>query len=260
MNKMLEIGRSGMNAHKVRLDRISGNLANLETTGYKRMETSFAELTRQAMGSDSVALSESLPVDQKYIGSGVKGIRALAAFSQGSIEASTDFFHFAIEGPGFFGVRDSDGQVTLTRRGAFRLNQDGIVTDDNGFALEMALTSDPKMWETGKMTLSEQGILYSDHGSDKLPLATIKLYDVTDHNLLLAKGQGYYASMSQEALIENASQPDAFGRLKAYSLERSNVSLLEEMTQLMMTQRAYQFNAKSVASADEMMNMVNQIL
>jgi len=259
---MLEIGRSGMMAQQHRLSRISGNLANVETTGYKRSDVAFAEEIRMAMQSDSVAVAE-VPLDQLRGGGGVRALRDLTAVNQGAVMTSPNFFDFSIDGAGYFGVRDQSGALALTRQGGFELQEDGRLVDASGREVILELTTDPKTWKREQLTLAESGELMEKDPStgNTRFLGTVILFDVPDHgNGLAAIGEGSFRPVNDDMLYTSLETPGAFGTLKSNSLERSNVSLLDEMTQMLMTQRAYQLSTKSVSSADEMMQVVNEIL
>ena len=251
-----------MMAQQHRLSRISGNIANVETTGYKRSDATFAEEIRTAMQSDSVAVAE-VTEDRLRGGGGVRALRDFTSSQQGALMSSPSFFDFAIEGAGYFGVRDQAGALTLTRQGSFELQADGRLVDASGRLAAIELTSDPTSWKQDQLTLSGSGELLEKDAStgEMRSLGRLILFDVPDHgNGLAATGEGSFRPVNENALYTSLDTPGAFGTVKSNSLERSNVSLLDEMTQLLMTQRAYQLNTKSVISADEMMQVVNEIL
>lgn len=259
---MLEIGRSGMLAQQHRLSRLSGNIANVETTGYKRSDAAFAEELRMAMQSDSVAVAE-VTEDRLRGGGGVRALRDFTSDHQGAVMASPNFFDFAIDGAGYFGVRDQAGALTLTRQGSFELQEDGRLVDASGRLAALELTTDPTTWKQDQLTLAGSGELLEKDAStgEVRSLGRLILFDVPDHgNGLAAAGEGSFRPVNENALYTSLETPGAFGTVKSNSLERSNVSLLDEMTQLLMTQRAYQLSTKSVSSADEMMQVVNEIL
>jgi len=261
LNKMLQIGKSGLLAQQQKLGTLSGNIANLQTVGFKKMTTSFSEQMRHSMSADSVSLSAEVPEDRRSISLGTKTVRNFTDFRQGTLVHSDDFFHMAIEGPGFFGVRDQSDQLFLTRQGEFTLNQ-GVMSDASGRRLDMIFHSDPSTWDIEKLSLSENGEVFSrDDDSGELTLmAKIQLFDIQNHNRLLGAGKSSFKAIAPEEIFNSSDRPEAFGKIFPKSLERSNVDLLDEMTQLLMTQRAYQLSSKSVSSADEMMQVVNEIL
>ncbi len=261
MNKTMDIGRSGMQAHSIRVDRIAQNMANLETRGYKRAETTFGQLVRNAMQSDSVALSEDLPEDQRFGGSGVMALRSLTDFRQGPVEPTGHPLHLAIEGPGFFGVRDPQGTLLMTRQGDFRQDATGRIVDPSGYLLDI----DPLPGQTLEiapgtlLSMDEEGTVLAGEGQEKTPVGTLMLYGVTDPNMMLVR-EGYYTVDNEDLLIRSAEEPEAFGQLRTGQLERSNVDLLQEMTDMIVSQRAYQLSSKVVAAADETMGIVGNLL
>ena len=266
MNKTLEIGRSGMLSQQSRLNRLSGNLANVETTGYKRSQVSFSEEVRMAMKSDSVAVAD-VPEDRLRAGGGVRALRDFTDLKQGMLTESQSFFDFAIDGDGFFGVRNEAGELFLTRQGSFSLQEDGRLSDASGRIVELEMrpgaSTVPDSLKLEQLMLTDSGELVEKDPStgQSRTLGQLILYDAPNHAVgLMASGEGSFRPLDEGALYTSLEQPAAFGAVKASSLERSNVNLLEEMTQLLMTQRAYQLSAKSVSSGDEMMQMVNEIL
>ena len=122
--------------------------------------------------------------------------------------------------------------------------------------------TDPSTWEVEKLSLSQNGEVFTrDPDSSELTLvAKIQLFDIQNHNRLLGAGKSSFKAVTPEEIINSSERPDAFGKIFPKSLERSNVELLDEMTQMLMTQRAYQLSTKSVSSADEMMQVINEIL
>lgn len=266
LNKMLEIGRSGMLSQQSRLNRLSGNIANVETTGYKRSQVSFSEEVRMAMRSDSVAVAE-VPEDQLRGGGGVRALRDFTDLKQGMLTESERFFDFAMDGDGFFGVRNESGELFLTRQGSFSLQEDGRLSDVSGRIVELEMrpgaSLKPETLIPEQLMLTGAGeLVEKDQATGQTrTLGQLILYDAPNQAQgLTGAGESSFRPLDEGALYTNLEQPAAFGTVRSSSLEWSNVNLLEEMTQLLMTQRAYQLSAKSVSSGDEMMQMVNEIL
>jgi flagellar basal-body rod protein FlgG len=131
-----------------------------------------------------------------------------------------------------------------------------------GRTLEMEALIDPASWEVQQLSLSGTGEIFRRDPStgDQTLAGRVCLFDVRDQSRLRAAGAGTFIPAEGAGLIRSTESPEAFGILKSATLERSNVNLLDEMTQLLMTQRAYQLSAKSVGSADEMMQLINEII
>lgn len=260
MIKMISAAASGLRAGAARMDRISGHITNTSTPAFKRGETTFAELARSAMAADSVSLNPGMPADQQSLAGGVRAMRSLTDFRQGSLMPAEHVFNLGIEGEGFLGAISPDGRQVLTRKGSFFFQASGMVTDENGYGLEMETYTDPATWDPEALTIGADGMITGRQGDQVTQLGRIALYGVTDTNTLLAERGGYYTAADPALVFAAGERPGATGTLVPYRLEGSNVDLMQELTDMIRTQRNFQANARAVTAADDMMNIFNSIL
>lgn len=231
-NIMLTIGHSGIKSYQNYIDTTANNIANINTTGYKKNEAIFKDL---------MYAEQTLPVINDVQntfnqGFGVRTDTISKDFRQGALQQTGDGYNFAITGNGYFAVENqTTGEIYLTRDGSFSLNADGILVDKNGNQVMTAPTE-----EDGAITNTP--ILY-------MPNQTANMQDI---------GNNYY-SVEAESLISQFEAPEMFGQIQTGYLEMSNVNLATEMTDLIIAQRAYSMNLKSIQTADENMAIVNSL-
>ena len=231
-NVMLTIGHSGVKSYQNHINVTANNIANVNTTGYKKNEAIFKDL---------MYAQQTLPVinDTQNIfnqGFGVRSDVISKDFRQGALQQTGDKYNFAITGNGYFAVENqATGEIYLTRDGSFSLNADGILVDKNGNQVVTVPT------EEGGLATNTP-ILY-------MPNQTANMGDI---------GNNYY-SVQAESLISQFEAPEMFGQVQTGYLEASNVDFATEMTDLIIAQRAYSMNLKSIQTADENMSIVNSL-
>ncbi len=261
MFSSLKIGTSGMRTAQKVMDNVADQIANSDTNGYKKKEVSFSELLRNEMGQYEVQLSEN--AQNASIGIGSRAIYAKTNFTQGPIVASEGSFHVAMEGSGYFGVSDPEGNLMLTRNGAFQKNGDSSITDEEGNLLSMVTFVPQAQWgEESSITISEGGLISGkDNNGVNQVLGRIILYTPGSSDQLISLGEGKYLPGNGTPLINSVDNPEgAYGNVRQRALEKSNVDMVQSMTDMIVTQRAYQVNAKSVTTADEMLEVINTIV
>jgi flagellar basal-body rod protein FlgF len=247
-------GASGMNAQQNRLDAISNNLANVDTTGYKRdisVSKSFSELLLRRTNADGVyktpfGSADAAPVIGK-LGLGVETNENYTDFEQGSFKATDTKTDFAMGGQGFFAVQTPDGE-RYTRNGNFFLGKEGILETKDGY---------PVLGENGviqlandKFLVREDGKIYSQDGQEVDRLKVVRF----DNERYLKKiGESFYTTndISGPAHI---AEGDERPRILQGFTETSNVNVVNEMVQMIEVNRAYEANQKTITSEDSMMN------
>lgn len=233
MTFMLSIGKTGAQAFQNKIDVIGNNIANSTTVGYKRNEVSFQDLMYQ-----NAKLPTMNGEEVKFVqGSGVRAEFIGADFSQGTLMVDQNEHSMAIVGEGYFGVVDAQtGQMLLTRDGSFGVNGDGNLVDAYGREVMGE-------WQTnadGNRVF--QPVLYR-------PNLTANMTQLSQNN--------YY--VEPENLVSSVDNPEGFGTVRYSSLESSNVDLADEMTDLIIAQRAYNMSIKSIQTADETWQTINQL-
>lgn len=273
-----------MNGLQRKLDMIAGNLANLNTAGYKRQDATFEDLLTTIKEQRGKQLPGRLSPPTLPIGSGARLVNLRLDMSQGTLQKTDNPLDLALEGNGLFEIGfpvvNEDGEVVYesawTRNGAFRLAN--IQEDGENFMLTTAegypvLDRDGEriLVPTGStITVDQQGDVYvRTPGSEEAEyLATLKIVRINRIEYLEARGDNLFAlsgaltdPADRAAVVEelDLSAEGSGVTVRSGFLEGSNVDMITEMTELIQVQRAYQLNARALASADQMMNIANRL-
>lgn len=260
MIQSLWTAASGLLAQQNRVDTLSNNIANVNTTGFKRDEAAFADLIYARMRPEArdTYLGATVPagVDR---GHGVRVSSIRKQYQQGNLESTGQELDLAIQGDGFFSIRLADGTTGYTRAGEFRVDSAGTIVNASGCQL-LAGTS-PITVPAGATDLSiaEDGTVTATGTDDKtVQLGQIKLTRFADPSALQPAGGN--------ALLATAAagQPQSVGPKEEAvvvqgALERSNVDVAKEMVNLILAQRAYELGARAVQTADQMLALANEL-
>lgn len=257
MNHILGIGRSGLNSTQRKMDAISDDLANANTPGYKRKEVNFKELLLNNISNNEVILSDN--VNNVAINAGAKSDVSTVNFQQGTLLSSSETFNMAISGKGFFGVRGNEGNLMLTRNGAFHVNEDGSITDDSGYPLDLNIEVDYSQWPTSGISISNSGRITVTEGGGEITLGNIILYAPENNDTLTSLGEGRYMPSENVSLYNSQTDPEIFGTITQNMLEASNVDMAKSLVEMITTQRTYEMNSRIVSSTDQIMSLINNI-
>lgn len=249
---------TGMAAQQMNMDVIANNLANANTTGYKRSRGNFEDLMYQNLvpaGSET-ANNTKIPSGIQ-LGMGTKAVSVDKIFTQGNFTQTDNNLDMAIEGKGFFKVLRGTQEV-YTRAGAFKVDQDGYVVDAGGNHIQPEINI-PK---TAVTLHIEPGGTFTamDSGGKVLTTVNMKLYDFPNPAGLVAKGQNYFMPTPASGdVTEGQPGVDGAGTILQGFLEASNINVVEEMVNMILSQRAYEANSKIIKSADEMLREANNV-
>lgn len=257
MNNILNIGRTGLKSMQNKMDAVADDLANVSTNGYKRKEISFQELLHNGIGDNDVLMSTN--ANNTSINAGSKSSIGSINFEQGTILQSPGDFHMAIDGKGFFGVRDGNGNLMLTRNGGFHQNEDKGIADDSGLLLDMETYVPIEQWGNGVASISSSGEIRMDKDGEAILLAKVVIYSPQVLDSMISLGEGRYLPSPNVMLYSSSIDGDEFGSIVQYSLESSNVEMGKSMVEMITTQRAYSLNAKTIQTTDEIMGIINNI-
>ena len=269
--KALNIAASGMMAQQLNVDTISNNIANVNTTAFKKSRMEFKDLLYDTMQKAGSAVNNGKPVPIQ-IGSGVMPSASYKFFTQGTMMQTDKPLDLYIEGEGLFEVKGADGQTYYTRDGSLQtsVTEDGklkLVTQNGDSVMDAGDneiffdTSDPTSIDIGQ----DGRITYTDSTNTKTTTdQPIKLVRFANPAGLENKGMNLYTQTdaSGEAVSESDDTGDETSPksvLHSGFLETSNVEIVEEMTSLITAQRAYEINSKTVQAADEMLGMANSL-
>ncbi len=259
MMKALYTSATGMKAHQFLLDVISNNLANVNTTGYKRVQANFQDLLYDKIvpaGSES-AQGVVNPTGLQ-VGSGVRVVSTNKVYSQGVPENTGRAFDLAIQGNGFFQVTHPDGSVVYTRDGTFRLNSNGELVTSEGLSLQPAITvsSDSIGVSVGSDgTVSSQS---SDGSSQSLGQITLATFPNSAGLESMGRNLLRETTASGAPVTGTAGQ-NGIGEVMQGFRENSNVEVVTELVNLIVAQRAYETSSRAIKASDDMLQTTNRI-
>jgi flagellar basal-body rod protein FlgG len=261
MNKALWIAETGLDAQQTRMSVVSNNLANVNTTGFKKSRAVFQDLIYQTVrqaGAQSAADTE-LP-SGLTLGTGVRTVATEKMFTQGNILQTGNALDLAIEGRGFFQVLLPDGNLGFTRDGSFQLNSDGQMVTASGYEVQPGI-SIPE--GTLSITIGEDGTVSAQVAGNVGPLevGALELADFINPAGLQPIGQNLFIETGASGAPQTGNPGlDGRGGLLQGFLESSNVNTVEELVNMIETQRAYEMNSKAISTADQMLQFVTNNL
>src|SRR2546421_1984812 len=280
MLRSLSSGVSGIQQFQEEMDVISNNIANVNTTGFKSARVEFADSFSQTLRGSSSASGSSSGTPAIQIGSGVTTSAIKNIFSQGAVTRTGYQTDVAIDGEGFFIVRDPVTSTQFaTRAGDFRLDTNGFLTNDTGQHVQgfsdgaLATIGDVKIDDTGRPATADPAATFvafsiSPEGVIKIRLSDsteytrgqILLQRFSDPQALTKEGVNLYSGIAAAGPLGGASSPtpaapetNGLGRIESGALEISNVDLANEFATMITTQRAFQANARIITTSDEML-------
>lgn len=262
MMRALWTASSGMLAQQLNVDTISNNLANVNTTAYKKERAEFKDLLYESIYKGEVVDGQGKPVNLQ-VGHGVRPSAVVKNFSQGSMQQTGNPLDLAIDGEGFFVVRDQNDRLFYTRDGSFKLSIDGeeacIVTAD-GYFLQVEGGDAELGAEVKEIIVDQNGFLRIRRNDDTLEdIGYIDVVRFPNPEGLESAGHNLYRVTSASGEPIEAEEPGMNGQILQGFLEASNVLVVEEMVKLITAQRAYEINSKSIQTADEMLQMANNL-
>jgi len=261
MNSSLRTSASGMIAQQRMIDVIANNLANVNTTAFKRSRVSFEDVLYETVQGDRVVNYQgSETVAPVQIGKGVRIAAVLRLHAQGPSEQTQRPLDLSIEGEGFFQVQRPDGTTAYTRAGSFTISDTSSLVTSDGHMLLPGITI-PQ--DANSLAISPDGIVSSTaaDGSTASELGRIELARFLNPSGLLSLGQNEYAETSASGEpVTGYAEDSGFGRLNQGSLESSNVEIVQEMTDMIAAQRAYEINAKAITAGEQMLQATNDLI
>ena len=257
----MHVAKTGLNAQQTRMQVIANNLANVNTTGFKRDRANFETLLYQthrpggAQTSDTTALTGPLA-----IGTGVRVVATEKIHTQGALSSTGNALDLAIDGQGFFQIIMHDGRMGYSRDGSLSRNAEGLLTNDSGYVLQPEITI-------------PEGALSINVSTDGIVTATLpgqveaqELGQITLASFANPRG---LAPVGENLLVETpasgvaavaAPMGDGMGKLVQGALEASNVNVVQELVDMIETQRAYEISSKSISASDEMLRFLSNKL
>jgi flagellar basal-body rod protein FlgG len=263
MIRSLWIAKTGLEAQQTQLDVITNNLANVGTNGFKRSRAVFEDLLYQNIRQPGAQSSQQTQLPSGLqLGTGVRSVASERLFTQGNLQQTGNSKDFAIQGIGFFKVSMPDGSFAYTRDGSFQVDNQGNLVTSSGYQLDPTINIPA---ETQSVSLSRDGLVtivtQTATGTQNTTTAgPIELASFFNPAGLEAKGENLYVETAASG-APITSQPDinGMGYLQQGYVETSNVNVVEEMTNMIQAQRAYEINSKAVTASDQMLQKLTQL-
>ncbi len=257
----LWVAKTGLSAQDTNLTTISNNLANVSTTGFKRDRAEFQDLLYQIKrqpGAQSTQDSE-LPSGLQ-VGTGVRIVGTQKNFTAGSLQTTEQPLDMAIDGRGFFQILQPDGTTSYTRDGTFHLDSNGQIVNASGFALEPAIVIPNNAQSFTVGTDGTVSITVPGNPAAQV-IGNLQTADFINPAGLQAVGNNLFLETAASGAPQIGTPGlNGFGTTLQNTLETSNVSTVEEMVNMITTQRAYEMNSKVISTADQMLSFVTQNL
>ena len=250
MYNIMHNSKSGMIASQGKIDIISNNITNAQTTGYKKLDIGFLDLYTETLNRPSYPNNSH----DSITGTGVKVSQTTRNFNQGSLKNTSIKTNIAIDGEGFFRVIRPDGTYAYTRNGELNLDSSGRLVDDNGNILDIEFNNGMGYNEIdlgdGELNINKLGQVFLN----KQEIGKINLYESKGNNDFISVGDSLFVPI-KDTEVKITDNPNI---MQGY-IEMSNVSMQNEMTDLIMAQRTFQSNSSGIKAVDEMWSMINNL-
>ncbi|MCG8486716.1 MAG: flagellar basal-body rod protein FlgG [Chromatiales bacterium] len=261
MYPALWIAKTGLDAQQTNMSVISNNLSNVNTTGFKRDRAVFNDLIYQNLRQVGAQSSENTELPSGLmVGTGVRVVATQKEHSQGNIVQTGNSLDVAVQGKGYFQVLHPDGNIVYTRDGTFSLTADGNIVTPNGYELQPAMTVPTN---ATSVTIGSDGVVSALVSGNSTPtqIGQIELGYFVNPQGLEPIGDNLFRETNASGGVNTAIPGnDSTGTLIQGALESSNVNVVEELVNMIETQRAYEMNSKAISTTDEMLSYVNQQL
>lgn len=261
MNQALWVAKTGLDAQQTRMTVISNNLANVNTTGFKRGRASFEDLMYQTLRQPGGQTSQQTQAPTGLmLGTGVRVVATDKMFTQGNFQQTNNPFDLAINGRGFFQVQMPDGTIQYTRDGSFEIDSQGQLVTSSGYPVSPGINI-PQNAQT--VTIGVDGTVSVQIAGEAAPqqVGSLTIADFINPAGLQASGENLFSETAASGAPQTgAPGQSGLGRLMQGSLESSNVNVVEELVNMIETQRAYEMNSKAISTTDQMLGYVSNNL
>lgn len=246
--------RSGMNAYQEKLDYLSNDLVNSQTTGYKSTDVGFKDLLTESLNRNGTPLKDKTAIS----GTGVKLGVNYARNKQGNLLTTGGKTDLAIDGTGYFGITKSDGNIVYTRDGNFKIDLNGALVDTNGNKVYIqyedgASEGNPALSDKD-ISIDQTGEIYTKVGENDVKIGKIPIFTAMGDKGFIPQGNSYFTPNSDAQIVLSEDYNVIQG-----ALEASNVDPTEVFSDLILTQRAFQLSSKSITTADDLWSMINSM-
>ncbi len=260
MIRSLWIAKTGLDAQQTQLDVTSNNLANVGTNGFKRARAVFEDLLYQTLRQPGASSSAQTQIPSGLqIGTGVRPVATGRIFTQGNLTQTGNSLDVAIQGEGFFQIQLPDGTLGYTRDGAFQKDSQGQIVTANGYPLSPAITIPSN---ATSVTIGTDGVIniLQSGSTSPVQVGQIQLASFVNTGGLQSMGQNLYLeTASSGTATPNTPGTNGVGLLNQGYVETSNVNVVEELVNMITTQRAYEINSRSIQTSDQMLARLTQL-
>ncbi len=260
MDRALKTAATGMYAQQLNVDAIANNLANVNTTSFKSTRVEFQDLMYETLRATGVPDQQGgTPPAELQVGDGTVPSSTTRNFGQGDLTPTQNQLDFAVQGDGFFRVRMPDGSEAYTRDGSFKISGDGNMVTSDGYLVEPGFTL-PQ--DTTGIQVGVDGTVQATVSGQTTPvtLGQLELAKFINPDGLHAVGSNLYKeTVASGTPILGNPNSTGFGTIQQGYLESSNVSIVNEMVKMIEAERAYELNSKAVQTANNMMQLANNL-
>lgn len=260
MMRSLWISKTGLDAQQTQMDVISNNLANVSTTGFKRARAVFEDLLYQTMRQPGAQSSQQTQLPSGLqVGTGVRPVATERIHTQGNIQQTGNSKDVAIQGAGFFQILMPDGTTAYTRDGSFQVGSQGQLVSASGFQVQPAITIPA---DALSITIGRDGTVSVLQPGNVNPVQVGSLQVATFINPsgLDSRGENLYVETPASGTANtNTPGTNGAGLLVQGYVETSNVNVVEELVNMIQTQRAYEINSKAISTSDQMLQRLSQL-
>ncbi|GAA4015029.1 flagellar basal-body rod protein FlgG [Actimicrobium antarcticum] len=260
MIRSLWISKTGLDAQQTQMDVISNNLANVSTSGFKRSRAVFEDLLYQTLRQPGAQSSQQTQLPSGLqLGTGVRPVATERIFTQGNLQQTSNDKDVAIQGQGFFQVLLPDGTTAYTRDGSFQIDSQGQMVTSSGFVIQPAVTvpagaQSLTVGRDGTISITLQGTAAATQ------IGALQLATFINPAGLESKGENLYVETGASGTANtNTPGTNGAGILSQGYVETSNVSVVEELVNMIQTQRAYEINSKAISTSDQMLAKLSQL-
>ncbi|HQS57081.1 MAG: flagellar basal-body rod protein FlgG [Gallionellales bacterium 35-53-114] len=260
MIRSLWISKTGLEAQQTQMDTISNNLANVSTTGFKRSRTVFEDLLYQTMRQPGEATSQQTSAPSGLqVGTGVRPVATERIHTQGNLQQTGNKFDVAISGEGFLPILLPNGSIAYTRDGSFQADSQGQLVTASGYAMQPPINI-PADAESVNIASDGTVSIRQPGAAALVQIGSIQLATFVNPGGLTSKGGNLYEeSASSGAAKFNLPGTNGAGTLTQGYLETSNVNVVEELVNMIQTQRAFEINSKAITASDQMLQKLSQL-
>jgi flagellar basal-body rod protein FlgG len=260
MIRSLWIARTGMDAHQTQLDVITNNLANVSTNGFKRARAVFEDMLYQTIRQPGALNTQQNTIPSGLqIGTGVRPVATERIHTQGNLQQTSNSLDVAVQGEGFFQIQMPDGTLSYTRDGAFQKDAQGVLVTSSGFPVQPQITIPG---DAISLTIGRDGVVSALQAGQSAPtqIGQLQLATFVNTGGLQSVGENLFVETASSGTpTPNTPGSNGAGLLNQGFVETSNVNVVEELVNMIQTQRAYEINSKAITTSDQMLARLTQL-